>query len=474
MEIPYHYKGFAGLAGPITGCSQRGAELIARYTREEMGRVWSDANRFARWLDVVLAATDTLAEAGQAPKEAAATIRARGNIDVARILELESKGKHDVIAFTMAVGESIGDPVAARWLHYGLTSNDVVDTAQALLVRDASKLIERALVIFGEVLDLRAHEFRYTPQIGRTHGIHAEPITFGLKIANWFAENQRNIARFRDAAAQMAVGKISGAVGNASHLGPEMEERICKRLGLKVAPVASQVIQRDRHAHYLSSLALIAATLEKIALEIRHLQRTEVREAEEPFSGEQRGSSAMPHKRNPVTCEQICGLARLVRSNMLAAFENVALWHERDISHSSVERIILPDSTILVDYMLSKMTAILGQMRVFPERMMRNLESTHGLVYSGQLLQDLVEKGMPRDDAYKAVQENAMAAWESETSFRERVAADARITKYLDAKALAHTFDLQRQLRYVDAIFDRVFGAHPAGEKSVAGSAGKH
>jgi adenylosuccinate lyase len=448
--------------------------LIPRYTREEMGRVWNDANKYAKWLEVELAATETLAEAGLVPKEAAATIRARAKVDVARIHELEARVKHDVIAFTMAVGESIGDPDAGRWLHYGLTSNDVVDTAQALQIRDASKLIERELVVFGEILDLRAHEFRHTPQIGRTHGVHAEPITFGLKIANWFAENQRNIARFRDAAAQMAVGKISGAVGNASHLGPEMEERICKKLGLAVAPVASQVIQRDRHAHYLSSLALIAATLEKIALEIRHLQRTEVREAEEPFSGEQRGSSAMPHKRNPVNCEQICGLARLVRSNMLAAFENIALWHERDISHSSVERIIFPDSTILVDYMLSKMTTILGQMRVFPERMMRNLESTHGLVYSGQLLQDLVEKGMPRDDAYKAVQENAMAAWETEISFRERVAADPRIAKYLDSNALAHTFDLQRQLRYVDAIFDRVFGAHPAGEKSAAGSAGKH
>src|SRR5467141_1537784 len=395
-----------------------------------MGQVWSDANKFAKWLEVELAATEALAEAGQVPKDAAAAIRVRAKVDVVRIQELEARVKHDVIAFTMAVGESIGDPAAARWLHYGMTSNDVVDTAQALQVREASKLIERDLVMFGEILDLRAHEFRHTPQIGRTHGIHAEPITFGLKIANWFAENQRNIGRFREAAAQMAVGKISGAVGNASHLGTEMEERICKRLGLSVVPVASQVMQR--------------------------------------------GSSAMPHKRNPVTCEQICGLARLVRSNMLAAFENVALWHERDISHSSVERIILPDSTILVDYMLSKMSAILGQMRVFPERMMRNLESTHGLVYSGQLLQDLVEKGMPRDDAYKAVQENAMSAWESETSFRDRVAADARITKYLDAKALAHTFDLQRQLRYVDAIFDRVFGAHPAGEKSVAGSAGKH
>src|SRR5271165_6400734 len=458
--MPYHYGRFPGEN-----------YVIPRYTREEMGRVWSDANRFQKWLDVELAAAETLAEAGQMPKEAAATLRSRAKVDVSRIYELEAKVKHDVIAFTMAVTESVGEPDAARWLHYGMTSNDVVDTAQALLVRDASHIIERDLVLLGEILDVRAHEFQHTPQIGRTHGVHAEPITFGLKIANWFAENQRNIARFREAARTMAFGKISGAVGNASHLGTEIEERICTRLGLKVTPVASQVIQRDRHAQYLSVLALIAATLEKIALEIRHLQRTEVREAEEHFGNEQRGSSAMPHKRNPVTCEQICGLARVVRSNLQAAYENIALWHERDISHSSVERIILPDSTILVDYMLAKMTAIISQLRVFPARMLRNLESTHGLVFSGQLLQDLVEKGMPRDDAYKAVQENAMAAWESETSFRERVAQDARITKYLDANALAHTFDLHRQLRYVDAIFDRVFGAHPAGEKSAANKA---
>ena len=442
--------------------------MIPRYTREEMGRVWSDANRYQKWLDVELAAADTLAEAGLVPKESAATLRARAKVDVARINELEARVKHDVIAFTMAVGESIGDPVAARWLHYGMTSNDVVDTAQALLVRDASRIIERDLVLFAEVLDVRAHEFQHTPQIGRTHGVHAEPITFGLKIANWFAENQRNISRFREASRGMEHGKISGAVGNASHLGPEIEEKICQRLGLEVTRIATQVIQRDRHAHYLSSLALIAATLEKIAMEIRHLQRTEVREAEEFFGGEQRGSSAMPHKRNPVTCEQICGLARLVRSNMLAAYENVALWHERDISHSSVERIILPDSTILVDYMLAKMTAIVSQMRVFPQRMLRNLESTHGLVFSGQLLQDLVEKGMPRDDAYKAVQENAMAAWESETNFRDSVARDARITKYLNPAELERTFDLQRQLRYVDDLFERVFGAHPANEKGIA------
>jgi adenylosuccinate lyase len=432
--------------------------LIPRYTREEMGHVWSEASKYAKWLEVELAATETLAEAGQVPAEAAAVIRAKAKVDAARVNELEAKVKHDVIAFTMNVGESIGDPRAARWLHYGMTSNDVVDTAQALLVRDASRLIETALTKFSEVLAKRAQEFRRTPQIGRTHGVHAEPITFGLKVANWYAENQRNIERFADAAAQMRVGKISGAVGNASHLGPEIEERICQRLGLNVAPVASQVIQRDRHAHYVSTLALIAATLEKIAIEIRHLQRTEVREAEEPFGGEQRGSSAMPHKRNPVTCEQISGLARLVRANMIAAYENIGLWHERDISHSSVERIILPDSTILIDYMLAKMTAVVADMRVFPERMRKNLDATQGLVFSGQLLQDLVEKGMPRDEAYKTVQENAMAAWETDTSFRQRVGNDPRITKFLDATALEHTFDLQRHLRYVDAIFERVFG----------------
>ena len=440
--------------------------MIPRYTREEMGQVWSDANKYAKWLEVELAATATLAESGEVPKEAAATILARAKVDAARISEIEARVKHDVIAFTMNVGESIGDPQAARWLHYGMTSNDVVDTAQALLVRNASRLIEAALVKFSEVLARRAQEFRNTPQIGRTHGIHAEPITFGLKIANWYAENQRNIARFAEAAEQMRVGKISGAVGNASHLGPEIEERICQRLQLRVAPVASQVIQRDRHAHYLSTLAIIAATLEKMAIEIRHLQRTEVREAEEPFGGEQRGSSAMPHKRNPVTCEQISGLARLVRSNMVAAFENVGLWHERDISHSSVERIILPDSTILIDYMLAKMTAVVADMRVFPERMMRNLNATQGLVFSGQLLQDLVEKGMPRDAAYQAVQENAMAAWETDASFRQRVGNDPRITRYLNAAALENTFDLRRQLRYVDAIFARVFSEKPSGKKA--------
>ena len=433
--------------------------MIARYTRPEMGRIWSEENKFQKWLDVELAATETLAEAGMVPREAAKKLRERARVDVARINEIESKVRHDVIAFTVAVQETVGDTESARWLHYGLTSNDVVDTAQALLIREASHLIEKKIEALGEVLERRAWEFKDTPEIGRTHGIHAEPITFGLKIANWYAENRRDLARFQVAAQQMAVGKISGAVGTCTHLGPEIEEKICHRLGLATAPITSQVIERDRHAQYLATLAIVAASLERICTEIRHLQRTEVREVEEPFGGEQRGSSAMPHKRNPVSSEQICGLARVVRANSVAAFENIALWHERDISHSSVERVILPDSTILADYMLHKTTEIVANMKVFPERMIRNLNATLGLVFSGQVLQDLVEHGAPREDAYKWIQGHAMAAWESETSFKDRIAGDANIRKFLDQQALDHAFDLHRQLRAVDAIFRRVFGS---------------
>jgi adenylosuccinate lyase len=436
--------------------------VIRRYTRQEMGRVWGDENRFEKWLEVELAATETLAEAGIVPRDAAAKLRERARVNVARINDIEARVRHDVIAFTIAVGESVDDPEAARWLHYGLTSNDVVDTAQALVVREASRLIETGVEHLGEVLERRAWEFKDTPEIGRTHGIHAEPITFGLKVANWYAENRRDAARFEIAAEQMAVGKISGAVGTCTHLGPEIEQKICHRLGLATAPITSQVIERDRHAQYLGTLAILAASLERIAQEIRHLQRTEVREVEEPFGGEQRGSSAMPHKRNPVSSEQICGLARLVRANSLAALENIALWHERDISHSSVERVILPDSTILVDYMLDRTTEIVANMKVSPMRMGRNLDATHGLVFSGQLLQDLVEHGAPREDAYKWVQGHAMAAWESDTSFKDRVATDANIRKFLDEQALAHTFDLRRQLRAVDMIFSRVFGTKPS------------
>src|SRR5579872_2911683 len=386
--------------------------MITRYTRPQMGAIWTDQGRLERWLEVEVAATDTLAERGVVPPEAAARIRERARVDARRVLEIEARVRHDVIAFTLAVGEAIGDPEAARWLHYGLTSNDVVDTAQALQIREASRLIDAGLKRLGEVLEKRAREFQHTAQIGRTHGIHAEPITFGLKVANWFDENRRNQERFCRAARQMSVGKISGAVGNAAHLGVEVEEAICRRLGLEPAPVASQVIQRDRHAEFVAALAIIAATLEKIAVEIRHLQRTEVREAEEPFAAGQRGSSAMPHKRNPVSCEQISGLARVVRANAQAALENVALWHERDISHSSVERIILPDSTILLDYLLAKSTNLIDTMLVYPERMLQNLESSGGLVFSGQLLLDLVEHGVSREEAYRMVQRHAMRAWQ--------------------------------------------------------------
>jgi adenylosuccinate lyase len=351
-----------------------------------------------------------------------------------------------------------GAAESSRWLHYGLTSTDVVDTAQALQIREASAILEQGLMDLQAVLRRRAMEFQHTVQIGRTHGVHAEPITFGLKLAIWYEEAGRNLARLRAAADDLRVGKVSGAVGTFAHIGPEVEELICRKLGLKPAPVASQVIQRDRHAHYLAVLAVITASLEKIALEVRHLQRTEVREAEEFFAKGQKGSSAMPHKRNPITCEQICGLARVVRANAQAGFEDVALWHERDISHSSTERIVLPDSTILTDYLLSKTTKLIDTLMVYPERMMRNLELTKGLVFSGQLLLDLSAAGMLREDAYATVQRHAMEAFETETEFRPRIEADQQIAAFLTREQIAASFSLERQLRHVDDIFRRVFG----------------
>ncbi len=430
--------------------------MIPRYTRPEMGRIWSDENKFRTWLAVEVAATETLAEAGLVPKTAAEAIRTKGDFDLNRINEIEAEVKHDVIAFTTAVAEKVGPE--SRWLHYGLTSNDVVDTAQALLVKQASTILRADIEKLVEVLKRRAQEFRHTPQIGRTHGVHAEPITFGLKLLNWYSEMQRNLERFNFAAEQMRVGKLSGAVGNAAHLDPEYEVKICERLGLGVAAVSSQVIQRDRHAFYVATLAVIASTLDKFATEIRHLQKTEVREAEEFFSEKQKGSSAMPHKRNPVTCEQISGLARVVRANAQAAFEDVPLWHERDISHSSVERVILPDSTILLDYLLSKTTNLIDTMFVHPERMLRNLNSTGGLVFSGQLLLDLVEAGVLREDAYRIVQRNAMKAWKEELNFRELVLSDPEIIGKVERKKVEAAFDLNRQLRNVDKIFERVLG----------------
>src|ERR1700742_162512 len=419
-----------------------------------MGHIWSDENKYRMWLAVETAASETLAEDGIVPIEAAKAIRERGDFSVARIHEIEAEVKHDVIAFTTAMAEKIGPE--SRWLHYGLTSNDVVDTAQALQIKAASGIIREGILALSAVPGRRALEFKYTPAIGRTHGIHAEPTTFGLKLLNWYAEIQRDLIRFDASAEDMRVGKLSGAVGTFGHLKPENEESICARLGLRPDPIATQVIQRDRHAAYIATLAVLASTLDKIAVEIRHLQRTEVREAEEFFSEKQKGSSAMPHKRNPITSEQISGLARVVRANAQTALETIALWHERDISPSSAERVILPDSTILADYLLAKTNDLIAKLLVYPARMLKNLESTGGLIFSGQLLLDLAESGMSREDAYRLVQSHAMRAWRDELVFRDLVAKDPEVTARLSPEKLARTFDLQRQLRNVDAIFDRV------------------
>ena len=430
--------------------------MIPRYTRPEMGTIWSDENKFQKWLDVEIATAEAEAEAGLIPKSAARAIRRKGRFEVERILEIEKEVKHDVIAFTTNVAEHVGRE--ARYLHFGLTSNDVVDTAQGLLIKDASRLLLEDLERLSAVLKKRAFEFKHTPMVGRTHGIHAEPITFGVKIAVWYAECQRNLERLAYAAEQMRVGKTSGAVGIYSHLSPAIEKKILSKLGLKPSPAESQVIQRDRHAFYVSTLAVIAASLEKIALEVRGLQRTEVREAEEYFSAKQKGSSAMPHKRNPVTAEQICGLARVVRANAQAALENVALWHERDISHSSVERVILPDSTILVDYLLNKTANLVEKMFVYSERMQENLDLLKGLIFSGQLLLDLTEKGVAREEAYRWVQRNAMQVWQTREDFQSLVQRDPDISSRMSAKEIAAVFNTKRYLKHVDEIFRQVFG----------------
>jgi len=434
--------------------------MIARYTRPEMGRIFADENRFAQWLEVELAAAEALAETGEVPKDAAKALRANASFDVARIHEIEARVKHDVIAFTTAVAEKMaaaGQADASRWLHYGLTSNDVVDTAQALVLQQASAVLKRDCESLLVSLQRRAFEFKHTVQIGRTHSMHAEPITFGLKLALWYDEMKRDLARLDAAAEDLRVGKISGAVGTFGHIGPAAEEKICARLGLKAADIASQVIARDRHAAWIAALAILTATLEKIALEIRHLQRTEVREVEEPFSAGQKGSSAMPHKRNPVTCEQICGLARVVRGNLNPALEDIALWHERDISHSSVERVILADSAILTDYLLAKTIWLIDGMRVYTERMRHNLESTHGLIFSGQLLLDLAAAGMLREQAYRVIQGHAMRAWETEGNFRASVESDKEVLSYLPLEKIQRAFSVDRYLLNVDRIFARVF-----------------
>jgi adenylosuccinate lyase len=430
--------------------------MIPRYSRPEMARIWSDENRFATWLRVEIAATEVLAERGVVPAEALAAIRSRARFDVARIDAIEKEVQHDVIAFVSDVAESVGPE--GRWLHYGLTSSDVVDTALSLVMCDACELVAQDLEALLAVVRERAYEHKDTPMIGRTHGVHAEPMTFGLKLALWHAELTRDRERLARAWQAVSVGKLSGAVGTFSHLPPEVEEAVCERLGLQAAPISTQVLQRDRHAEVLTTLAILAATLEKIATEIRALQKTEVREVEEPFAEKQKGSSAMPHKRNPVGCEQVSGLARVVRANALAALEDVTLWHERDISHSSVERVIVPDSFLAVDHMLRRMTDILRGLAVHPERMRRNLESTRGLVYSGQLLLDLTARGMRREDAYRVVQHHAMEAWRSDGDFRARVTGDPEIRAVLGEPELDEVFRLERYLTHVDAIFRRVFG----------------
>jgi adenylosuccinate lyase len=429
--------------------------MIARYTHPEMGAIWSDARRYETWLEVELAAADAMADVGIVPADAARELRARASFDIARIEEIEQTTQHDVIAFTTAVAERAGP--SARWLHFGLTSSDVLDTAQALQMRQACGLIVKGLAALMEAVRERAEEHRRTPMIGRTHGVHAEPMTLGVKLALWYAELQRDLDRVLRARDVVSVGKLSGAVGMFAHLDPGIEARVCKRLGLEPAPVSSQVIQRDRHAELLSALAITAASLEKFALEIRGLQKTEIGEIEEPFGKGQKGSSAMPHKRNPIGCEQIVGLARLIRANAHAALENIALWHERDISHSSVERVILPDSFIVLDHMLRRFTRIVVGMVVYPDRMRQNLERSRGVVFSGQVLLELARRGISREQAYDWVQRNAMRSFHEQKDFRELLRQDQDVTGVLTTAEIDKAFDLDQQLRNVDAIFDRVF-----------------
>jgi adenylosuccinate lyase len=444
--------------------------MIARYTHPEMGRLWSEERRYQTWLQVELAAADAMADAGIIPTDAARDLRAKAAFDIGRIEEIEQTTQHDVIAFTTAVAEQVGP--SARWLHFGLTSSDVVDTAQALQMRDACDLILEGLDRLRAAVKERAFEHRRTPMMGRTHGVHAEPMTFGLKLALWFAELGRDLERVRRAREVIRVGKISGAVGTFAHLDPAIEADVCGRLGLEPAPISSQVIQRDRHAELVGALALTGASLEKFALEIRGLQKTEIGEVEEPFGKGQKGSSAMPHKRNPIGCEQIVGLARLIRANSMAALENVALWHERDISHSSVERVILPDSFIALDHMLRRFTRIVKGLVVYPDRMRQNLERSRGVIFSGQVLLELARKGVPREQAYEWVQRNAMCSFDEAKDFKALLLADEAVGAVLTRDDIERAFDLDEQLRNVDAIFDRVFGRSPVDRRAHAVEAG--
>ncbi len=427
--------------------------MIPRYTRPEMGAIWNDENKYRIWLEIETLASEAQAQLGVIPAEAAATIREKGNFDVARVLEIEETTKHDVIAFLTNVAEYVGEP--ARFIHLGMTSSDVLDTCLAVQLKQAGELLLASLEKLIVVLERRAKEFKYTVCIGRTHGIHAEPVTFGLKMALWYEECKRNIERMKRAIDVIAYGQISGAVGTFEHISPKVEEYVCEKLGLKPAPVSTQVLQRDRHAEYMTTLAVVGTMLEKIATEIRHLQRTEVLEAEEFFSQGQKGSSAMPHKRNPIISERLCGLARLLRGNALAAMENVALWHERDISHSSVERVICPDSTIGLDYMLHLAIRLLDNLIVYPENMQHNMDITCGLYYSQTVMLELVNRGISREEAYALVQRNAMQTWRDRTPFLDHLKADAEVIGLIPVDELEAICDVSKSIRNVDYIFER-------------------
>ncbi|MBI4690561.1 MAG: adenylosuccinate lyase [Nitrospirae bacterium] len=430
--------------------------MIPRYTRPVMGRLWEPENKFQKWLDVEIAACEAWAELAEIPMDAVAAIKKKARFDVKRIDEIEGVVKHDVIAFLTSVAENVGHE--SRFIHKGLTSSDIVDTAQSLLMKEAADIIIKDIKELMSVLKKQAYKYKDTITIGRSHGIHAEPMTFGLKFALWHEDMKRNLDRMKRAKGVISIGKLSGAVGTFSNIPPAIEEKVCRKLGLKPEPVATQVVQRDRHAEYLSVLSLIAASIEKISVEIRHLQRTEVLEAEEPFAKGQKGSSAMPHKRNPVGCENLSGLARVVRSNAMAALENIALWHERDISHSSVERVIIPDSTILVDYMIERLRGIVEGLHVYPERMKKNMEKSFGLYNSQRVLLALTEKGMSREDAYLIVQKNAMKSWKKGIEFKRLLLKDSEIKQYLKPKEIGKIFDLKYYLKNVDYIFKRAFG----------------
>jgi adenylosuccinate lyase len=430
--------------------------MIERYTTPKMKFLWSDQNRFQKWLDIELLACEAQANLGIIPKSALAKIKKKARFDVERIAQIEEKTKHDVVAFLTNLAENIGEE--GKYVHCGMTSSDILDTSLSLLMREAGEVILQDLDNLSLSLKKKAFEFKHTPMIGRTHGVHAEPITLGLKFALWYAEVQRNIERMRRAIETISVGKISGAVGTFTNLDPKVEEYVCKKLKLKPAPISSQIIQRDRHAEFMTALAIIASSIEKFATEIRSLQRTEILELEEGFAKGQKGSSAMPHKRNPITCERLCGLARLVRTNAQAALENIALWHERDISHSSVERVIIPDSTILVDYMLAQLIKIMENLLVYPDNMRKNLEKTGGMIFSGRFLLALSQKTPSKEEAYQIVQDNAMKAWSESENFKDLIKNDKRVKKYLSKKEIDECFSLNYYLRNVDYIFKRVFG----------------